>query len=41
MKYADKGERIDDLRLILERVAEVRFFYSCCNNLHDELQQAS
>ena len=25
MKYADKGERIDDLRLILERVAEVRF----------------
>jgi hypothetical protein len=23
MKYADKGERIDDLRLILERVAEV------------------
>lgn len=24
MKYADKGERIDDLRLILERVAEVQ-----------------
>lgn len=23
MKYADKGERIDDLKLILERVTEV------------------
>ena len=26
MKYADNGERIDDLKLILERVSEVR----CC-----------
>ncbi len=25
MKYADKGERIDDLKLILERVTEARF----------------
>ena len=39
MKYADKGERIDDLRLILERIAEVRVLCSCCDNVHNEPQQ--